>query len=440
MSQPPPNQPSESLDSFIAFDEGFEDGSQEMYHEGYDNQMESKSYTDINPSFEEPAPRNQGRKRASSSSGEKPGKSVRAKTTTTPSPAVGGAAKGRGGRKPGKGKANGGKPGRGKGGKGGEEDGIDDEKREERNLREKERSFKISRQIQMLRDLLNNGGVAVPKGTKSSVLTEAANYIRVLQQHRFNSEVDRQNLVNEIRSMNSGEMGPHVQIAVREAVDTIDETLTTNTTAAHQPQHHLGPGGEVQLTNVAGSVATATMLPPDASLASAHDGQVNMPPAHPHVSEVQPLPPPESRGRLHPDDYSTLFACSAIPMAIATMGGSFIECNKSFEDVSGFPKSILLTMTIFNITSPPALQEAFEAISRMIPRGTVDENGRPNEKTPPPAILSGLLKNGECRLKVFLAKDGAGNTKYFVIQPTPSRVQITQFPTLLENDFVHITG
>jgi hypothetical protein len=62
-------------------------------------------------------------------------------------------------------------------------------KREERNAREKERSFRISRQISELRGLLSTGGVIVPKGTKSSVLTEAAVYIRMLQQHQYRSEM-----------------------------------------------------------------------------------------------------------------------------------------------------------------------------------------------------------------------------------------------------------
>ena len=66
---------------------------------------------------------------------------------------------------------------------------LDDMKREERNAREKERSFRISRQINELRNLLASGGVLVPKGTKSSVLTEAANYIRMLQQHQYRSEM-----------------------------------------------------------------------------------------------------------------------------------------------------------------------------------------------------------------------------------------------------------
>lgn len=66
---------------------------------------------------------------------------------------------------------------------------LDEFKREERNAREKERSFRISRQITELRGLLSSGGVIVPKGTKSSVLTEAASYIRMLQQHQYRSEM-----------------------------------------------------------------------------------------------------------------------------------------------------------------------------------------------------------------------------------------------------------
>lgn len=66
---------------------------------------------------------------------------------------------------------------------------LAEDKREERNAREKERSFRISKQINELRNLLSSGGVIVPKGTKSSVLTEAANYIRMLQQHQYRSEM-----------------------------------------------------------------------------------------------------------------------------------------------------------------------------------------------------------------------------------------------------------
>ena len=66
---------------------------------------------------------------------------------------------------------------------------VGDMKREERNAREKERSYRITSQINELRGLLSTGGVIVPKGTKNAVLTEAANYIRILQQQQYKSEM-----------------------------------------------------------------------------------------------------------------------------------------------------------------------------------------------------------------------------------------------------------
>jgi Helix-loop-helix DNA-binding domain len=92
---------------------------------------------------------------------------------------------------------------------------LGEDKREERNAREKERSFRISRQINELRNLLSSGGVIVPKGTKSSVLTEAANYIRVLQQHQYRSEIDRHQLVQQMQMIGSGALGPQAAKAIR---------------------------------------------------------------------------------------------------------------------------------------------------------------------------------------------------------------------------------
>ena len=92
---------------------------------------------------------------------------------------------------------------------------LDEDKREERNAREKERSFRISKQINELRNLLSAGGVIVPKGTKSSVLTEAASYIRTLQQHQYRSEIDRHQLVQQMQMIGSGSLGPQAAQAIR---------------------------------------------------------------------------------------------------------------------------------------------------------------------------------------------------------------------------------
>lgn len=64
-----------------------------------------------------------------------------------------------------------------------------DDKREERNKREKERSYRITSQINEIRSLLSAGGVVVSKGTKNAVLAEAAGYIRLLQQNQYKSEM-----------------------------------------------------------------------------------------------------------------------------------------------------------------------------------------------------------------------------------------------------------
>ena len=66
---------------------------------------------------------------------------------------------------------------------------TDPNKRKERNAREKERSCRIAKQIDDLRTLLSRGGVIVSKGTKSSVLSEAANYINLLQQQQVQWEM-----------------------------------------------------------------------------------------------------------------------------------------------------------------------------------------------------------------------------------------------------------
>jgi hypothetical protein len=66
---------------------------------------------------------------------------------------------------------------------------VGEKKREIKNAREKERSSRIAKQIDELREILSGCGVIVPKGTKSSVLSEVAAYIRVLQQQQIRSEV-----------------------------------------------------------------------------------------------------------------------------------------------------------------------------------------------------------------------------------------------------------
>ncbi|KAG7340067.1 PAS domain S-box containing protein [Nitzschia inconspicua] len=216
---------------------------------------------------------------------------------------------------------------------------LDDSKREERNAREKERSFRISRQINELRNLLSSGGVIVPKGTKSSVLTEAANYIRMLQQHQYRSEIDRHQLVQQIQMIGGGALGQQAATAVRHA-------------AAQNGVWSLGNFGGVPPKSAMMYHQSGTT--PGADVASAQ----NVPPGQ-EVSSALP-------NKIEEGDYRHIFNSCTVAMAIASMGGAFIDCNKLFCQLSNFTKQEVCSMTVFNLTARQDLQPAFDLISQML--------------------------------------------------------------------------
>ena len=55
------------------------------------------------------------------------------------------------------------------------------EYRAERNAREKERSLRITQQIEELRLLLHDAGMTVPKSTKGAILSATIQYIHALE-------------------------------------------------------------------------------------------------------------------------------------------------------------------------------------------------------------------------------------------------------------------
>jgi len=243
--------------------------------------------------------------------------------------------------------------------------GGDHSKREDRNMREKERSFQISKQICNLRELLSAGGVIVPKGTKSSVLTEAASYIRMLQQHQYRSEIERQQLVQQIRMIGKGALGPQAAVAIRN-------------TAAKNGIWPLGNFGGVP------PLSAMTAPPSPSSNSSADDSY----------------------------DYKGVFSTNAVAMAIASMGGTFVDCNKLFLMKAGYTKQELCALTIFNLTQRVDLQTAFEQISNMI---SPPNEGQPGA-TSTPCILRGTFKNqSNISLSVSLIRGNDGIAKCFCV-------------------------
>jgi len=255
---------------------------------------------------------------------------------------------------------------------------LSNERREERNMREKERSLKITQQIHELRNLLSLGGVIVPKGTKSTILTEAANYIRLLQQHQQRFEVEKQQLVNEVQRISNGAIGPKAAVAIRHV-------------AAQNGVYNVANLGDAsQISGVPQSVGSTE-----------HGLQDNL------------------SDTLQDREYRCVFNSCSVGMAIATMGGSIIDCNVAFTQLSNYTKQELKAMTIFNLTSREDLQGAFDMMSKLItppPQGGLDADGNnveDNTHQPPVILRSSIRHRNDLGLSVSLIRGEDCVARYF---------------------------
>jgi hypothetical protein len=70
--------------------------------------------------------------------------------------------------------------------------------------------------------------------------------------------------------------------------------------------------------------------------------------------------------KVEPHDYRFIFDSCGVGMAVASMGGAFIDCNQLFCELSSYTKQELCSLTIFNLTAKQNLREAFDLISQMI--------------------------------------------------------------------------
>jgi len=224
--------------------------------------------------------------------------------------------------------------------------------------------------------------VIVPKGTKSSVLTEAANYIRMLQQHQYRSEIDRHQLVQQVQRIGGGALGQQAAQAVRHV-------------AAQNGVWSLGSFGGV----------------PPKSAMMYH--QPNAAPSAPGVAIAEEAPSSNSgslSNKIEETDYRHVFNSCTIGMAIASMGGAFIDCNKFFCQISNYTKQEICSLTVFNLTARQDLQSAFDLISQML--------SAPLDPTVinTSCVLRGALKHRQdVGLSVKLIKANDGVAKCFCV-------------------------
>lgn len=194
-----------------------------------------------------------------------------------------------------------------------------EERRIERNQREKERSNKIAHQVDALRSLLQRGGLFIPKNTKSSVLCEASNYIRTLQDRHQLMSLEMEALKRQMVEA----------MAVKQQYDMNVNNMPPN----NAPQMQGGPEGNNA-----------------SAMRNENDQQGN---------------------NNNTQYYDLIFRSTMAGMAVASMGGALLECNAAFHDNTGLSPEEMNGMTIFNIVHPSDLPRALDLISHMIDSGYV---------------------------------------------------------------------
>jgi hypothetical protein len=70
--------------------------------------------------------------------------------------------------------------------------------------------------------------------------------------------------------------------------------------------------------------------------------------------------------KIDASEYRSVFNSCGVGMAIASMGGAFIDCNQLFCHISNYTKQEVCALTIFNLTERQDLQHAFDLICKII--------------------------------------------------------------------------
>lgn len=92
-------------------------------------------------------------------------------------------------------------------------------------------------------------------------------------------------------------------------------------------------------------------------------------------------------------DYRVVFQCAPTPLAICSLDGRFVDSNMRFVEQSGYDKSELLQLTLFNLTVVEELQQTFSLVSGLL--GNVDQLDRTFE-------VRARLRNGSHEASISL--------------------------------------
>lgn len=135
----------------------------------------------------------------------------------------------------------------------------------------------------------------------------------------------------------------------------------------------------------------------------------------PSVTHQAPGHPPDAAvlpNSIEEPDYRYVFNSCTVGMAIASMGGAFIDCNELFCQLASYTKQEICSMTIFNLTARQDLQHAFDLISQMLSSPMESPEGSSSNA----CILRGALKDRtDLGLSVTLIKGEDAVAKCFCV-------------------------
>jgi len=233
----------------------------------------------------------------------------------------------------------------------------EEKKRHERNLREQQRSFKITQQINDLRSVLTESNIPF-KPNKFSILMSVVEYIKHLQTRSIYLDTEHRKLIDTIRQ--TSEM-------------VSSGRTPTSVTSAN------GSGQEVGESEGGGSEA-----------AIGNDSDMLF---------VQGI------------DYKNIFYQCGIALGVAALDGRFIDCNSAFETVSGYTKDELTHQSLFHLMGNRVNDEVFRVLVKMLKEKTTPDDLKLAQHWS--GVVPQKHQSNDLMLNITLARTADGSPKFF---------------------------
>jgi len=227
-----------------------------------------------------------------------------------------------------------------------------EKRRYERNMREQQRSYRISQQIKLLRDVLEENKIPF-KPNKFSILVSVVEYIKQLQARAIMLDSEHQRLAETIRQTN--EMVSSGQVPSSGEESTNEESAV----------------------NKIPDIASADLM-------------------------VKGL------------DYETLFDRCPSALGIASLDGRVLSCNSSFEELLSVQKDQVLQQSMFMYIRNH--QDIFEAMADLLKRSSAATEAGDSPKGSQLLFWCGYvisLQSKKLAFSITLTNTADGDPKYF---------------------------